>query len=110
MIDITDLKEELNYYGGSELKASYNINGKNYMVKFPDPIREKNKEISYITNHYSEYIGCHIFSSLGIDTQDTMLVRKDIKGKTKIAVACENFLDDEETLIEMEFVALSLST
>ena len=110
MIDITDLSEELNYYGGSELKASYNIEGKNYMVKFPDPIREKNKEISYITNQYSEYIGCNIFKSLGIDTQDTMLVKKDVKGKTKIAVACENFLKDDETLIEMEFVALSLST
>lgn len=109
MIDITDIQEELNYYGGSELKASYNFNGKNYMVKFPDPVREKNREISYITNQYSEYIGCSIFKTIGIETQDTMLVKKNVNGKIKIAVACENFLKEDETLIEMEFVALSLS-
>lgn len=109
MIDISDLNEELNYYGGSELKASYYFDGKNYMVKFPDPVREKNKEMSYITNQYSEYIGCNIFKSLGIETQKTILVKKKVNSEIKIAVACENFLKDDENLIEMEFVALSLS-
>ena len=43
------------------------------MLKFPDPIREKGKELSYINNQYSEYIGSSIFSMVGIPTQETFL-------------------------------------
>lgn len=42
MIDITNYKQEINNYGGSELKATYIINGEKYMVKMPDPIKKKN--------------------------------------------------------------------
>lgn len=50
MIDFTDCKELLNVYSGSEVKKRLMYDNKNYLVKFPDPVREKNKNISYINN------------------------------------------------------------
>ena len=110
MIDITNLKQEINTYGGSELKATYIINGERYMVKMPDPIRKKTLDLGYMNNQYSEYIGCHIFESVGIPVQKTMLVKLNKDGKEKIAVACKDFLNSGEELIEISKVSLSLST
>ena len=110
MIDITNLKQEINTYGGSELKATYIINGERYMVKMPDPIRKKTLDLGYMNNQYSEYIGCHIFESVGIPVQKTMLVKLNKDGKEKIAVACKDFLNPGEELIEISNVSLSLST
>ncbi len=73
MIDFTNAKEVFNNYKGSEKKKTLVYNKKRYLVKFPDPIREKNKNISYINNAYSEYIGSNIFKIIGIDTQNTIL-------------------------------------
>lgn len=110
MIDITNYKQEINNYGGSELKATYIINGEKYMVKMPDPIRKKTLDLGYMNNQYSEYIGCHIFESVGIPVQKTMLVKLNKDGKEKIAVACKDFLNPGEELIEISNVSLSLST
>ena len=110
MIDITNLKQEINTYGGSELKATYIINGERYMVKMPDPVRRKNLDINYMNNQFSEYIGCHIFASIGIPVQETMLVKIIKNEKEKIAVACKDFLNKDEELIEISNVSLSLST
>lgn len=95
---------------GSELKATYIINGEKYMVKMPDPIRKKTLDLGYMNNQYSEYIGCHIFESVGIPVQKTMLVKLNKDGKEKIAVACKDFLNSGEELIEISNVSLSLST
>lgn len=110
MIDITNYKQEINNYGGSELKATYIINGEKYMVKMPDPIRKKTLDLGYMNNQYSEYIGCHIFESVGIPVQKTILVKLNKDGKEKIAVACKDFLNSGEELIEISNVSLSLST
>ena len=110
MIDITNYKQEINNYGGSELKATYIINGEKYMVKMPDPIRKKTLDLGYMNNQYSEYIGCHIFESVGIPVQKTMLVKLNKDGKEKIAVACKDFLNSGEELIEISNVSLSLYT
>lgn len=110
MIDITNYKQEINNYGGSELKATYIINGEKYMVKMPDPIRKKTLDLGYMNNQYSEYIGCHIFESVGIPVQKTMLVKLNKNEKEKIAVACKDFLNPGEELIEISNVSLSLST
>lgn len=56
MIDFTNAVEEFNNYKGSEKKNTLIYNDKKYLVKFPDPVREKNKNISYIKNAFSEYI------------------------------------------------------
>ena len=67
------------------------------MVKFPDPNRApKQTTLSYINNHFSEYVGCHIFQTLGIPAQNTFLglATPPNSRREKIAVACEVFCQD----------------
>ncbi|MFC2820660.1 MAG: HipA domain-containing protein [Veillonella sp.] len=68
------------------------------MVKFPDPNRSPKKTaLSYMNNHYSEYLGCHIFQMLGIPVQHTFLGRGTPPNskREKVVVACEVFCQDE---------------
>lgn len=107
MIDFTNAIEEFNNYKGSEKKKTLIYNNKKYLVKFPDPIREKNKNISYINNAFSEYIGSNIFKIIGFKTQNTVLGKYEYNGKEKIVCACEDFTDNENVLYEFENLALS---
>ena len=107
MIDFTNAIEEFNNYKGSEKKKTLIYKDKKYLVKFPDPIREKNKNISYINNAFSEYIGSNVFKIVGFKTQNTILGKYKYKGKEKIVCACEDFTDTENILYEFENLALS---
>ena len=107
MINFTNCKEELNNYKGSEKKKTLIYENKKYLVKFPDPIREKNKNISYINNAFSEYIGSIIFKIVGFPTQNTILGIYKYNEKEKIVCACEDFTDSNKILYEFENIALS---
>lgn len=108
MIDLTNCKEIVNTFGGSEKKMAVLYNDKKYMVKFPDPVREKNNDLSYMNNQFSEHIGCKIFQSIGINAQNTFLAKFTEKdGKTKIVVACEDFCVGEKHLSEFSKLLLS---
>ena len=107
MIDFSNATEEFNNYKGSEKKKTLIYNGKKYLVKFPDPIREKNKNLSYINNAFSEYIGSNIFKMIGFETQNTILGKYNYNGKEKIVCACEDFTSDDSELFEFEGLALS---
>ena len=107
MIDFTNAVEEFNNYKGSEKNKTLIYNNKKYLVKFPDPIREKNKNISDINNAFSEYIGSHIFEMSNFETQNTLLGIYNYNGKEKIVCACEDFTDDNNILYEFENLALS---
>ncbi len=107
MIDFTNAIEEFNNYKGSEKKKTLIYNNKKYLVKFPDPVREKNKNISYINNAFSEYIGSNVFKIVGFKTQNTVLGKYEYNGKEKIVCACEDFTDNENVLYEFENLALS---
>lgn len=107
MIDFTECIEELNNYKGSEKKKTLMYKEKKYLVKFPDPIREKNKNISYINNAFSEYVGSNIFRLVGFNTQNTILGTYNYKEKEKIVCGCEDFTDEENVLYEFESLALS---
>lgn len=107
MIDFTNAVEEFNNYKGSEKKKTLIYNQKKYLVKFPDPVREKNKNISYINNAFSEYVGSNIFKIVGINTQNTILGKYNYNGKEKIVCACEDFTDNDNVLYEFENLALS---
>lgn len=50
MIDFTNCTEKINKFRGSEKKKTIEYNGKTYLLKFPNPTREKGKVISYINN------------------------------------------------------------
>ena len=107
MINFSDAIEVLNGYKGSEKKKTLIYNNKKYLVKFPDPIREKNKNISYINNAFSEYIGSNIFKIVGFETQNTVLGKYLYNGKEKIVCACEDFTCENYILYEFENLALS---
>ena len=107
MIDFTNAIEEFNNYKGSEKKKTLIYNDKKYLVKFPDPVREKNKNISYINNAFSEYIGSNVFKIIGFKTQNTVLGKYEYNGKEKIVCSCEDFTDEEHILYEFENLALS---
>ena len=107
MIDFTNAIEEFNNYKGSEKKKTLIYDNKKYLVKFPDPVREKNKNISYINNAFSEYVGSNVFRMAGFKVQNTILGKYLYNGKEKIVCACEDFTDDENILYEFENLALS---
>lgn len=107
MLDFTECIEIFNNYKGSEKKKTIIYNNKKYLVKFPDPIREKNKNISYINNAFSEYVGSNIFRLVGFATQNTILGKYIYNGKEKIVCGCEDFTDDNNVLYEFESLALS---
>lgn len=112
MLDLTNAKELPNGYGGSEAKKTILYNDKIYMLKFPDPVRgSKIKELNYINNQFSEDIGCKIFQSIGIRTQNTFLAKYTEKsGREKIVVACEDFcLPNNATLKEFKNLALAVT-
>ena len=107
MIDFTNAIEEFNNYKGSEKKKTLIYNNKKYLVKFPDPVREKSRNISYINNAFSEYVGSNIFKIANFETQNTILGKYNYNGKEKIVCACEDFTDDKHILYEFENLALS---
>ena len=109
MIDFSSALEVLNSYKGSEKKKTLIYNDKKYLVKFPDPIRQKKNNISYINNSYSEYIGSKIFEMIGFKTQDTILGTYTYHDKKKIVCACEDFTSANHILYEFENLALSFN-
>ena len=109
MFDISKYDSFISSYGGSEVKKTYYIDDKKYMVKFPDPISEAKNNISYVNNQYSEYIGSKIFEMFGIDVQKVCLAICNINNKDKVTVMCEDFLCDGESLIEFKNLSYSLN-
>ena len=108
-IDFTNCKELINDFGGSEKKKKIIYNNEIYMLKFPDPIRELNNDLSYMNNTFSEFIGCHIFDLCGINAQKTLMGTYFDKNsdKNKIVVACRSFENDNLKLIEFSKFLLS---
>jgi len=91
MIDFTDLPvRNKTYAGANGSKISVIYNGEQYMLKFPVP-PTRNKALSYTNGCASEYIGCHIFESIGIPVQQTLLGTYTNNGKKKLVVACKDF-------------------
>ena len=91
MIDFTDMPmKNKTYAGANGSKISVIYDGEQYMLKFP-PLPSINKEMSYSNSCISEYIGCHVFESVGIPVQKTLLGTYSKNGKTKIVVACKDF-------------------
>lgn len=108
-------KHIINEYRGSELKEAVILDdGKQYMIKKPDPIREWSKidNLSYINNVFSEYIGCHIAQMIGLTAQNTILgtyttTARSGKQKTKVVCLCEDVRNNGEKMHEFDTIALS---
>ena len=91
MIDFTNLPvRNKTYAGANGSKISIVYNDELYMLKFPS-VPNINKNMSYANGCISEYLGCHIFESIGIPVQQTLLGTYERNGKEKIVVACKDF-------------------
>lgn len=102
IIDFTDAKQIINKYGGADTKKTIIYNGKYYLLKFPNNARQ-NKEVSYSNNVFSEYLGCHIFNSIGVIAQNTILGKyKQENGIEKDVCACEDFTKEKWRLVEFQ--------
>lgn len=112
-VDFTNSIERVCEYGGSEKKKKIIYNGEVYLLKFPDPIREKNMPLSYINNVFSEYIGCKIFESVNIPVQKVILgiynEKQEKEVKQKVVVACKDFTNEKQKLIEFSSLANSIT-
>ncbi len=103
LIDFTNCKQIINKYGGADTKKTIIYNNKYYLLKFPNNNPKQNKKASYSNNIFSEYLGCHIFNSIGISAQNTLLgtyTQED--GKTKNVCACEDFTGNGWRLVEFQ--------
>ena len=91
MIDFSNLPQKNKLYTGANgSKRGILYNDELYMVKFP-PFAQINEAMSYANSCVSEYLGCHIFETVGIDVQATLLGTYKVNGKEKIVVACKDF-------------------
>ena len=91
LIDFTHCeKRKKGYQGANGNKISVIYNGELYMLKFPG-LAKMNPNLSYANGCFSEYIGCHIFQSVGIQAQETLIGTFTQNGTQKIVVACKDF-------------------
>ena len=90
----------LRIYGGAKgSKIGIYYQGDHYMLKFPSK-NLRNPDASYINSCICEYIACHIFESLGIYTQVTILGTYN----DKLTVACKDFETDGFILKEFAYL------
>ena len=96
--DFNDVKLSGRMYGGlSGSKLGIILDNENWIIKFPKNTRNfDNVDISYTTSPLSEYLGSHIYESIGIDVHKTILGIKD----KKLVVACRDFKQNGEVLYE----------
>ncbi len=85
-------------FSGAEKKFEIIIDGHRYIVKF-----QKNSEVGLTYNYISEYLGSHIFQSIGIPVQETFL--GTYNGKNVVVV--KNFLEQEDALVAFNGVGES---
>jgi hypothetical protein len=101
LIDFDKGEEMLNKFAGSEAKTTIRYDSEVWMIKYPDPVRQKKNVLSYMNNQYSEHIGCCIFRTCGMEAQETALgYYTDLNDKRKIVVGCKDFTQNGAMLHE----------
>ncbi len=113
-VNFTKCKELICEYGGSEKKKKIEYNNSLYLLKFPDQVIKDNLFSFYKYNTISTYIGCKIFSSIGIPTQEVIIGTYDeestiVQTKKKVVVACKDFTNISTRLVEFSSLANSIT-
>lgn len=97
-MDYSKFPNSNRFYSGTDRKKSIIINNRYYFVKF----QKKTNEGLWFC-HISEYLGSHIFSSLGIDAQETFLGTYNDENVVNIA----DFLGEGEMFVSFNAIAES---
>ena len=84
----------ISYGGHDNRKKGIIIDNERWFLKYPKT--SKNVKNHNLTSTLSEYIGSHIYELLGVDVQETKLGIAN----GKIVVACKDFLDNNETILD----------
>ena len=102
------IKSGRRYGGNAGAKIGVKLDDEFWLLKFPKNISGYRRvEISYMTSPLSEYIGSHVYESIGIPVHETLL--GEYNGK--IVVACKDFCQepyerlDEYVSIKNDYVA-----
>lgn len=91
----------ISYGGHGGSKRGIIIDNERWFLKYPKSTKSMDVEgLSYSTTPLSEYLGSHIYESLGIETHETKLGFAN----GKIVVACKDFLNSNETIIDYNMI------
>lgn len=87
----------ISYGGHAGSKKGVIIDNEKWFLKYPKSTRSMDvQNLSYATTPLSEYIGSHIYKSIGIDVHDTRLGISN----GKLVVACKDFLNSSEVIFD----------
>lgn len=87
----------ISYGGHGGSKRGIIIDGERWFLKYPKSTKSMDvKGLSYSTTPLSEYLGSHVYKSIGLETHDTRLGIAN----GKIVVACKDFLNFKETIFD----------
>lgn len=87
----------ISYGGHGGSKKGIIIDNERWFLKYPKSTKSMDvKGLSYSTTPLSEYIGSHIYDSIGLETHKTKLGIAN----GKVVVACKDFLDNNEVIID----------
>lgn len=97
--DHVEINDET-YGGMAGAKLGITIDGQNYLLKFPNNLKEEMEKfgISYSNSPSSEYLGSHIYSMLGIPAHETFLGKRG----NHVVVICKDFRKMDERLQEFK--------
>ena len=91
----------ISYGGHGGSKRGIIINTERWFLKYPKSTRSMDVEgLSYSTTPLSEYLGSHIYETIGLETHETKLGIAN----GKIVVACKDFLNSNETIIDYNMI------
>ena len=91
----------ISYGGHGGSKRGIIINNERWFLKYPKSTKSMDVEgLSYSTTPLSEYLGSHIYESIGLETHETKLGLAN----GKIVVACKDFLESSETIIDYNMI------
>lgn len=110
LIDFNDAEVLPKGYGGANGgKICVLYQGEQYMIKYPAHARV-NENLSYAHDCIAEHLGCSIFRSAGMPTQETILgTRRTTNGKDSLVVACRD-LTAQDTMLLQDFASLKNQT
>ncbi len=100
-IDNEKFSQKNGYYGGlSGFKEGLVIDGEDWLIKYPKNASylERHDEMLYTNDAVSEYLGSHVYETLGFPVHETMLAER----RGKIVVACKDFIDEDKRQKLME--------
>lgn len=91
----------ISYGGHGGSKKGIIINNEKWFLKYPKSTKSMNVQgLSYSTTPLSEYLGSHIYQSIGLEAHETKLgIAND-----KIVVACKDFLNSNEIIIDYNMI------